>query len=77
LHNITVYANDIVGNTGTSETIYFAIEILPPERNGPPSEPFPTTWIIAAIAIIATGVAITLGATIYRRKRLPSNKTPN
>jgi hypothetical protein len=66
-HYLTVYANDSFGNTGASQTITFTI----------PSEPFPTTWIIAAIAIIATGVAITLGATIYRRKRLPSNKTPN
>lgn len=44
-HSLIVYSNDTAGNTGTSETIYFSIE------------PFPTTWIAAAIVIIAIGGA--------------------
>jgi len=67
-HSLTVYAKDTAGNTGTSETIYFSL--------AQQSEPFPTTWIAAAIAIIAIGVAITLGVAVYRRKRLTSSKTP-
>ena len=40
----------------------------------PTQEPFPTTWIAAATAIIV-GVAVILGAAVYKRKRLASNKT--
>jgi energy-converting hydrogenase Eha subunit A len=47
-HILRVYANDTFGYTGASETIYFSIETQP-------SEPFPLTWIVAAIAIIAIG----------------------
>ena len=52
-HSLTVYAKDTAGNTGTSETIYFSIE------------PFPITWIAAAIAVIAIGGAALL---VYFRK---------
>jgi parallel beta-helix repeat protein len=45
---------------------------LPPIPTPRPSP----TMIVAAIHIIATGVAITLGVVIYRRKRLASSKTP-
>jgi parallel beta-helix repeat protein len=71
LHNLTVYATNADGKTGTSETVYFTIS-----AQSQPSEPFPLTWIIAAIALIAvSGVAITLGL-IYRRRRrtLPAIK---
>jgi N-acetylneuraminic acid mutarotase len=66
LHNLTVYANDAAGNTGTSETIYFTIaqKIEPPPQS---SESFPTTWIVTAIAIIAIGAAA--GYLIYKRRR--------
>jgi N-acetylneuraminic acid mutarotase len=43
-HNLTVYAEDAAGNSGVSETIYFSIKV-----------PFPTTWVVAAIAIAITG----------------------
>jgi len=52
-HNLTVYANDIAGNTGYSKTIYFSIA----QKKGPKqpepeqSEPFPT-WIAATIVLI-------------------------
>ena len=45
-HSLVVYAKDTVGNTGTSETIYFGIE------------PFPT--LIAAAIVIAAVVGIAL-----------------
>ena len=41
-HSLTVYAKDIAGNTGASQTIIFRV-----------TEPFPTTWIVAAIVLIA------------------------
>ena len=37
LHTLTVYANDTVGNIGTSETISFTVDV-----------PFPTTLVITA-----------------------------
>ena len=45
-HSLIVYAKDTAGNTGASEIIYFSIKTQQ-------SELFPTTWIAAAIAIIA------------------------
>ena len=48
-HNLTVYAKDWYRNTGTSETIYFSIA---QESEPQHSEPFPTTWIVAAIVIV-------------------------
>jgi len=39
-HNVRVYATDLAGHTGVSETIYFSIE------------PFPTILIIVLVAII-------------------------
>jgi hypothetical protein len=58
LHNITVYAWDPEGN-GASETVYFTV--------AQQSEPFPTTWIVAAIAIMAIGAAA--GYLIYKRRK--------
>lgn len=46
-HNLTVYAEDAAGNSGVSETIYFSIKV-----------PFPTTWVVAAIAIAITGGSV-------------------
>ncbi|MCZ2809401.1 MAG: right-handed parallel beta-helix repeat-containing protein [Candidatus Bathyarchaeota archaeon] len=55
-HNLIVYANDTDGNTGTSETIIFTIA---------QKEPFLTTWIVAAVVIIAVVGAALL---VYFRK---------
>lgn len=55
-HSLTVYANDTFGNTGTSETIYFRIEL------------FPTTWVAAAIVIIAVVAAALLVYFVKVRK---------
>jgi hypothetical protein len=54
-HNVTVYAIDEAGNTGTSETVYFNVEV-----------PFPTMLFIAPIATVA---AIGVGLLVYSKKR--------
>jgi hypothetical protein len=59
LHNVTVYAWDMAGNTGTSETIFFTI--VKPEP-----EPFPTTMVIAPTASAAV---IAVGLLVYLKKR--------
>jgi hypothetical protein len=49
-HNLTVYAKDTAGNTGYSRTIYFSIA----QKKEPEQSPsFPTTLIVAAMAVIA------------------------
>ena len=53
-HNVTVYATDLAGHTGVSETISFSIE------------PFPTTLLIL-LAIIVGIVGI--GIILYFKKR--------
>jgi N-acetylneuraminic acid mutarotase len=58
IHNLVVYAKDIAGNTGASEIFCFSIKTQQ-------SEPFPTTWIVAAMAIIAIGIVAIL---VYFRK---------
>jgi len=57
-HNVTVYATDIAGNIGYSETVYFTIAEAP--------EPFPTTLVIASVVLVAV---IGLGLLVYFRKR--------
>ncbi|MDH5266505.1 MAG: right-handed parallel beta-helix repeat-containing protein [Candidatus Bathyarchaeota archaeon] len=52
-HSLKVYAKDAAGNTGASETIYFSIKTQQ-------SEPFPVTWIVATIVIIAMVGAVLL-----------------
>jgi hypothetical protein len=56
-HNLTVCATDEAGNIGTSETVYFSVEI---------PEPFPTTLVIAPIASIAV---VGVGLIVYFKKR--------
>jgi hypothetical protein len=57
VHNVTVYAWDVAGNAGASETIYFNVEV---------PEPFPTALVIASIAGVAVGA---VGLIVYFRKR--------
>ena len=57
-HYVTVYATDETGNTGTSKTIYFNVEV---------PEPFPTTLVTVASA--TTSGIITAGLLVYLRKR--------
>jgi hypothetical protein len=56
-HNVTIYATDNVGNTGTSETVCFTV-------NEP--EPFPTALVLTASATSVTIIGITL--IIYFKK---------
>jgi hypothetical protein len=57
VHNVTVYAWDVLGNTGASETLFFKVEA---------PEPFPITLVIALIASVAV---IGLGLLVYFKKR--------
>jgi hypothetical protein len=57
-HNVTVYAIDSAGNTGTSETIYF---------NGEAPEPFPTVTVAAVSG--ASAVVVVAGLLVYFKKR--------
>jgi N-acetylneuraminic acid mutarotase len=57
LHNITVYAKDEFGNTGTSETISFSVA----------EEPFPVAPVAAAS--VATVAVVGVGLLVYFRKR--------
>ena len=41
-HNLTIYANDAVGNIGASETVHFKVKV---------AEPFPTTSVAASASI--------------------------
>jgi hypothetical protein len=59
-HNITVYATDTAGNTGTSGTIYFTVETAIP------------AWIIISIATVAVIVVATL---LYFRKTKKNPQT--
>ena len=54
-HYITVYYIDIAGNVGASKTVYFNVEV-----------PFPTTLVVASIALVAV---IGSGLLIYFKKR--------
>jgi hypothetical protein len=58
LHNVTVYAWDMAGNVGSSETVTFTIA---------EPEPFPTT-LIAVVSGAATAV-IGFSLLVYFRKR--------
>lgn len=61
-HNLTVYATDLFGNTGASETVHFSISEEPKE------ESFPTNLVIgSAIAVVA--VVAGLGLLVYHKKR--------
>jgi hypothetical protein len=57
-HNVTVFATDKAGNTGASETVHFTIE--------EPPKPFPTTMVIAPIALVSV---IGSGLLFYFKKR--------
>jgi hypothetical protein len=56
-HSLTVYANNTIGNTGASETIYFSIA---------QPESFPTTLVIA---VLIASVVVGAGLLVYFKKR--------
>lgn len=57
-HNVTVYAKDIAGNIGASETVTFTVA---------KPEPLPTALAIAPLASVA--IIISVGLLIYFKKR--------
>jgi len=61
-HSLKVYANDTDGNAGASETIYFSVS--------QEAEPFPTTWIVAAIVLVAV-VGAALLVYFVKGKKTP------
>jgi len=60
VHNVTVYATDIAGNVGSSETLTFAID---------KPEPFP--FLPIAVSVVASAVCAFV-AVVYVRKRRAS-----
>ena len=61
-HNVTVYAEDSLGNMGASETIIFNV-----------ASPFPAMPV--AIASGASAIAVAAGLLVYLRKR--AHKKPS
>lgn len=59
-HNITVYASDIYGNTGNSQTIFFTVQ----------NETFPT---LTVLTVLGVSVAI-IGVVSFYLKRVKSSK---
>jgi hypothetical protein len=57
-HNLTLYVTDRSGNIGTSETVYFTVEV---------PEPFPVVPVTAASA--ATVAVVGVGLLVYLKKR--------
>jgi hypothetical protein len=64
-HNVTVYAQDLAGNVGASETIYFNISQPPPEP-----EPFPTTLV----AVISVSVAVVCAGLLVYFTKIKKNQ---
>jgi len=56
-HNITFYATDTAGNTGSSETVYFTIAM---------PEPFPTAFVV--VVFVAAAVLAVAGLLVYHKK---------
>jgi N-acetylneuraminic acid mutarotase len=61
-HNITFYAEDTVGNAGTSGTVYFNVAF------------FPTVWV-AGVAVTLTIAAAAAYLVLKRRKKIAIKKT--
>lgn len=62
-HNIIIYAEDLDGFTGVSETVYFTIS----EGAESGSEGIPITWIVGAIVIVI-GVVLLIYMFRLRKK---------
>lgn len=54
-HTLTVYAWDLAGNVGASETVFFSVEV-----------PFSTTMVIAPVVSVAV---VGVGLLVYFKKR--------
>jgi hypothetical protein len=63
-HTLVLYASDMAGNTGTSETVTFTIA-----KETEPAEPLPTTLILASVVSVAVIGACLIIYFIKIRKR--------
>lgn len=67
-HSLIVYAKDIAGNVGVSETAYFTVVLNNrPEQYETSSSPSKYTHII--LGVLVTGMGIVIGIIFYKRKR--------
>ena len=66
-HNMTVYAQDLAGNTGASETVNFTIAAKPEPQ--PEPEPFPTTLVAITSGASTAIIGITLLWYFKKHKR--------
>ena len=65
-HNLTVYATDLAGNTGASETVYFTVKV---------PDPFPTLPVaLAFVAVVVVSVVAT-GLLVYHMRRQRSQSS--
>ncbi len=55
-HNVTVYAEDVAGHVGASETVFFNIDV-----------PFPTATVAVASGVSITAIGV--GLLVYFKKR--------
>ena len=66
-HSLTVYAIDVAGYVGASETVNFSVEVPEPTiAPEPQHESFPTALVIASVITIA---AVGVGLLVYFTKR--------
>jgi parallel beta-helix repeat protein len=68
-HNVTVYAKDLVGNAGASETVSFTVA----QEGGAPFE-FPSTLIVPIAIIAVSVVAVVSAAFLLLRHRKHAGK---
>ena len=71
-HSLIVYAEDMDGNTGSSETIYFTIAQeteSPPQPSDFQDSSLPTEYGYATIAIAVAVMAAAIGFVYLRRKK--------
>jgi len=66
LHSLIIYANDTVGNMGTSKTVYFTIRQKTNQEAHQQTESFPTALIATAVSSVAI---VSLSLLIYFKKR--------
>ena len=65
-HNLTLYAWDLAGNVGASQTALFNVQVPEPIL----SEPFPIVTV-AAVSLVGTAVVGT-GLLVYFKKHKPN-----
>lgn len=68
-HSLTVYAWDMVGNIGVSETVTFAVDKQPESTSDP--EPFPWLLVIAVVVVVAAVVGV---LTYFKKRKHPTNQ---